>query len=130
MKIKFIKSLQIKKYRDSHQLFVVEGEKLVDELLKQPLYKIDTLFHTPEYSIPSQNNSFNRIQISDKELERISGLKSPNKVLATVKMFQPERNDLQSAGLILLLDNVKDPGNLGTIIRTAEWFGISQNYRF
>jgi len=122
--IKFIKSLRIKKYRDNHQLFIVEGEKLVNELMSQSTYKIDTVFHTQEYGIPETDLRFNSILISDKELAQISTLKSPNKVVATVKITAKFELNLQESDLVLLLDNVKDPGNLGTIIRTAEWYGI------
>ena len=124
--IKFVKSLQIKKYRDSHQLFVVEGEKLVSELLAQNTYKIDTIFHTSDYNLSGLNASINHISISENELARISSLKTPNKVLATVKMKKHFTTDFSGNELVLLLDNIKDPGNLGTIIRTAEWFGIKQ----
>ncbi len=124
--IKFIKSLQIKKYRDSNKLFVVEGEKMVNELLSQSTFKIDTLFCTADYNLKSENISFNTIEISEKDLEKISAFKSPNKVLATVKMRDKKSIDFNKSNLILILDNIKDPGNLGTIIRTAEWFGISQ----
>lgn len=124
--IKFVKSLQIKKYRDSHQLFVVEGEKLVNDLLAQSNYKVDTLFHTDAFKIGTAIQGYNNILVSDKDLERMSGLKSPNKVIATVKIQSHKMDDFENIQTVLLLDNVKDPGNLGTIIRTAEWFGIKQ----
>lgn len=123
--IKFVNSLQIKKYRDNHQLFTVEGEKLVAELANQSLYKVDTLFHTADFEVDSSIRASNTLLISDKDLTRISALKTPNKVLATVKMNTSTTVNSKKPGLILLLDNVKDPGNLGTIIRTAEWFGIT-----
>jgi len=123
--IKLIKSLQIKKYRDLHGLFVVEGVKLVNELLTQFHFKIDGIFYTSDFedSIPKNIHSF---EITAKELERISGFKNPNKVLAVVK--QPKENAINYTedNLILVLDTVNDPGNLGTIIRTADWFGIRQ----
>ncbi|MFK8038011.1 MAG: TrmH family RNA methyltransferase [Crocinitomicaceae bacterium] len=124
--IKFVKSLQIKKYRDSQQLFVVEGEKLVNDLLSQSNYKIDTLFHTNEFKPNDAIQTYNSIIVNDKDLERMSSLKTPNKVLATVKMQINKAINIEDNKLILLLDNVKDPGNLGTIIRTAEWFGIKR----
>lgn len=124
--IKFVKSLQIKKYRDSHQRFIVEGEKLVDELLAQNKYKIDSIFHTADYLFDATKSSGNHILITDKDLERISALKSPNKVLATVHIRKHFEIDLIGNELVLVLDNIKDPGNLGTIIRTAEWYGIKQ----
>jgi len=124
--IKLIKSLQIKKYRDSHGLFIIEGEKMISELLTQSKFKVDTLFYTDEFKLEGISNSIHKVQITAKELDRISGLKSPNKVLATVKMLEPIGIDFDTDHLVLLLDDIKDPGNLGTIIRTADWFGVKQ----
>jgi len=123
--IKLVKSLQIKKYRDLHRLFVVEGVKLVDELIEQSHFKIDGIFYTSGYDrkLPGTIHSF---EITENELSRISGLKSPNKVLAVVKYPSETPIDYSSENLILLLDNINDPGNLGTIIRTADWFGIKE----
>lgn len=123
--IKLVKSLQMKKYRDLHQLFVVEGVKLVEELFEQSTFKIDGVFHTPAFegNIPRSVHTF---QISESELERISGLKTPNKVLAVVKYPEHKDIDFDEENLILILDNINDPGNLGTIIRTADWFGVHQ----
>ncbi len=123
--IKLVKSLQIKKYRDLNRLFVVEGVKLVRELIEQSHFKIDGIFYTKDFDerIPSHIHSF---EISDNELERISGLKNPNRVLAVVKYPTETPIDLDEDNLVLILDNVNDPGNLGTIIRTADWFGIKQ----
>jgi len=121
--IKLVKSLQIKKYRDLNRKFVVEGIKLVNELIEQTHFKVDAIFHTPdcEINIPSHIHSF---QISTTELGRISGLKSPNKVLAVVKYPKDLAVDLTKENAVLVLDTINDPGNLGTIIRTADWFGI------
>jgi len=124
--IKLIKSLQLKKYRDNYQLFVVEGEKMIAELLTQSNFKINTIFHTQDYDHTQISSRFHRVLVTPKELERISGLKTPNKVLATVNMPSASKLDLDETNLILLLDDIKDPGNLGTILRTADWFGITQ----
>ena len=123
--IKLVKSLQIKKYRDLNRLFVVEGVKLVQELLQQTHFKIDGIFYTKDFeeSIPNNIHSF---EITNNELERISGLKNPNRVLAVVKYPTEQPIDFTADNLVLVLDNVNDPGNLGTIIRTADWFGIKQ----
>lgn len=123
--IKLVKSLQIKKYRDLHRLFVVEGVKLVEELLEQSSFKVDGIFYTNDYDgkIPKQIHSY---LISPTELERISGLKTPNKVLAVVKYPSNQSIDLEAENMVIALENINDPGNLGTIIRTADWFGINQ----
>ena len=112
--IKFIKSLKQKKFRLQHQLFVVEGEKIVNDFLNSD-WKIEQIYATKEWEGDA-------VEVSIKELERISSLKTPNKVLAIIKM--PQRKSVISGNLVLALDNIKDPGNLGTIIRLADWFGI------
>lgn len=122
--IKLIKSLQIKKSRQSNRLFVVEGVKLVEELLQQKKFKIDGVFFTEDFEseLPKNIHTF---KISPTELERISGLVTPNKVLAVVKYPTEIVPDWSSENFVLILDEIKDPGNLGTILRTADWFGIN-----
>ena len=112
--IKFIKSLKQKKFRLQHQLFVVEGEKIVNEFLNSD-WEIKQIYATKEWKGDA-------VKVSNKELERISFLKKPNKVLAIIKI--PQRKSIVSGNLVLALESVKDPGNLGTIIRLADWFGI------
>lgn len=120
--IKFIKSLQDKKTREAEKLFVVEGIKPVSELLMHSNFKIKAIYTTRDQaiSIPDQ---LPHHRISETELERISGLVSPNVVLAVAEMPEPSE-DLPNEDLTLILDEIKDPGNLGTILRTADWFGI------
>ena len=128
-KIKFINSIKKKKYRDQHKCFFVEGDKLVDELINSD-FIITELFTTNEWMINNrnfilENKSFEITEITNEELSKISSLSTPNKVLAIVN--QPTYNydkKLISNKLNLLLDNINDPGNLGTIIRIADWFGI------
>ena len=124
--IKFLKSLQIKKQRDISKRFVIEGEKMVNELLTQSKYEIDTIYHTNIFDIDSVPTSINCELISDKDLERISGFKKANKVFAIVKQVSNNTIDYNEKNLILVLDDINDPGNLGTIIRTADWFGVTQ----
>jgi TrmH family RNA methyltransferase len=122
-KIKFIKSLQQKKYRIENGLFVAEGEKIVNEALTFVPESIVGVYHTSDYHV--SKNETNHEIISDKELSRISGLKSPNKCLALIRTgFQPKVSDNNTGTLVL--DGIQDPGNLGTIIRTADWFGIKK----
>ena len=118
--IKLIRSLVLKKCRYQHQLFVVEGRKNVAELLSSN-YKMDSLYATHDWI--HENPNSNAIQVTSAELTRISNLKSPNDVLAVVKMKDNLRCSDQ--GLVLALDNISDPGNLGTIIRMSDWFGVS-----
>ncbi|MBN4072954.1 RNA methyltransferase [Crocinitomix catalasitica] len=122
-------SLQQKKHRDSQKKFIAEGVKIVKELLDQDRFSIDGIYFTSEleFSIPEGVNS---TEISHKELERISNLKTPNKTLAIVNY----RQDLNSTedefqttlkGPVIVLEDIQNPNNLGSIIRTADWFGIS-----
>ncbi|WP_196892356.1 TrmH family RNA methyltransferase [Aureivirga marina] len=118
--IKFINSLHNKKFRIKHGLFIAEGIKVVNELLDSNL-ELHELYATEDFNIklniPVQ-------EISEQELKKISGLKSPNKVLALFKI--PENKELKHEGLIVALDTINDPGNLGTIIRLCDWFGVEQ----
>jgi TrmH family RNA methyltransferase len=114
--IKFIRSLSLKKNRIKSQLFVVEGVKNVKEFINSD-YEIDSIY--------CLDDSFkNSIKISNKELERISQLFSSNKVLAIVKM--PNFNFENFGNSVIALDSIQDPGNLGTIIRLCDWFGINE----
>ena len=119
--IKYIRSLQQKKYRKATGLFVAEGVKLVDELLKAG-FKPQFLYTTHPEILPEQAPSFEVIREAD--LIRMSGLRSPNKVLAVFPIPEPATITLDA--WILALDGVSDPGNLGTIIRLCDWFGIRQ----
>lgn len=125
--IKHIQSLRMKKFRDQHGLFIAEGDKIVRELLGGPL-EVNMICALPEWisrwqaQIPKELTCH---EVDQKTLGRISTSRSPNQALALVR--QPAY-DLPSSfdkeDLILLLDTIQDPGNLGSIIRTADWFGI------
>ena len=117
--LKLITSLSQKKYRQKHKLFAVEGVKVVHEFLNS-YFELDILFST-ETSFSHLNNY---IEISEQELNKISTLKTPNKVLALFKI--PEQQRVAPAGLIIALDTINDPGNLGAIIRLCDWFGVEQ----
>ena len=117
--IKLITSLKQKKFRIQHQLFVVEGVKVVQEFLNSS-YELDIVFSSDTDF--SSTDKF--IEVTDQELKKISSLKNPNKVLAIFKI--PNQINPIMGGLILALDSINDPGNLGTIIRLCDWFGIEQ----
>jgi len=122
--IKYIRGLSLKKNRIKEQCFVVEGEKSLAELLNSSI-EIVELFALKDW-IDENKLVFDKIQaISFKELERISNLKSPNKVLAVVRMRKQVILQ-QEAAVILVLDDINDPGNLGTIIRMCDWCGVKQ----
>lgn len=115
--IKRVKALQQKKFRDETGLFMVEGEKMVDEAVASP-FKVE--------------NIYRREDIGEDAMKRISALSSPSPVLAVVRKPEDIYIDevgkltslLSKGGLYLALDTIRDPGNLGTILRIADWFGI------
>ena len=117
--LKLIISLSQKKYRHKYKLFIVEGIKVVQEFLNSS-YELEILFSTE--SSFSYLDSF--IEVSEQELKKISSLKTPNKVIALFKI--PVEKNSSPSGLIVALDAINDPGNLGTIIRLCDWFGIDQ----
>jgi TrmH family RNA methyltransferase len=119
--IKLITSLQQKKYRQKHNLFIAEGIKVVSEYLNSS-FELDTLYVTDRSLFSVESHQM--IEITENELKKISQLKSPNKVVALFKI--PARIDLQHQGVTLALDAINDPGNLGTIIRLCDWFGIQE----
>ncbi|WP_438977180.1 TrmH family RNA methyltransferase [Polaribacter sp.] len=116
--LKLITSLSQKKYRQKHKLFVAEGVKVVNELLNSS-FELDQLFATEDFDTQNKNCQI----ISNEELRKISSLKTPNKVLGIFKI--PAEKEISNKGLILVLDDINDPGNLGTIIRLCDWFGIT-----
>ncbi|THU38071.1 RNA methyltransferase [Niastella caeni] len=124
--VKYIQSLSHKKLRDSEGVFVAEGPKLINELLSARL-PLQQLYAVKEWIDGQDKNIATTVtEVSASELERISLLQTPNQVLGIFKKpaftaSKPERNTLS-----LMLDTIQDPGNMGTIIRCADWFGISQ----
>jgi TrmH family RNA methyltransferase len=130
--IKHLSSLKMKKFRDDLQEFTVEGSKLVMEVLKSR-FRVIEIFAEQEWI--SKNNMFLSgisvpvTQITAAEMERITALSSPGPVLALVKIpgkaMTPDPA-INEKSLILALDDIRDPGNLGTIIRIADWFGIDE----
>jgi len=128
-KIKFIKSLVQKKNRTAQGLFVAEGVKVVNDLVNSN-YNINEVFATDVYLDAHKtlllNKPFDIVKVTEKELERISSLKTPHQVVAVCKSKQ---NVCDTQALkknwSFVLDGINDPGNLGTIIRIAHWFGIN-----
>jgi TrmH family RNA methyltransferase len=125
--VKYIQSLAHKKFREEEGLFIVEGVKMVEELLIEHPEKIVQLYGTQLWV--NRLSQFSAFQcpvsvIDDKTLIRISQLKTPNEVLALVKLPQQMDVGVVKNGLTVVLDQLQDPGNLGTIIRTCDWFGV------
>jgi RNA methyltransferase, TrmH family len=123
--IKFVNSLKQKKFIQEHGLFIAEGTKLVEELMNSSI-TVKDIYGTSEFFRKTPiDKSINRFEIKESELERISAFSTPNEVLAVceIPVHQLEVSSLNDK-LTLVLDEIKDPGNLGTIIRIADWFGI------
>lgn len=121
---KYIQSLFHKKQRDALNLFIVEGVKGVDELLNssmqvQKIYALDNWEHPKMHKAPI-------VRISESALQQVSALQTPNKVLAIAAQPVMEVQPPVKGKWILALDGIKDPGNMGTLIRIADWFGIQQ----
>lgn len=123
--IKNIKSLELKKFRDEKGLFVAEGHKLVGELSGK--FRCVLLVATAEWLDNRKNIRADRIEsVTPDELKRASLLKTPQDVLAvfSIPLDKTDMATAASSNLVLALDDVQDPGNLGTIVRIADWFGI------
>lgn len=124
--IKLINSLKMGKYRRQHQLFVAEGTTNVLEFMHsgieiQSLYATQSWLKTNAFQIKDVDYS----EVSMKEMGKISALKNPSEVLGVFAIPIQTEPDLSTMNdLILMIDDIRDPGNLGTIIRTADWFGI------
>jgi TrmH family RNA methyltransferase len=119
--IKLITGLQQKKYRNEHQLFLAEGVKVIQELLQSNIV-LDHLFETESIfeTVPTAQKTL----IKEADMKRMSALNTPSSCLAVFHIPAPKPID--SKGLIVALDDIRDPGNLGTIIRLCDWFGVTQ----
>jgi TrmH family RNA methyltransferase len=128
LKIKYIQSLGQKKFRDEYHVFVAEGPKIVHELLTSGTAKITELYAVKDWLDKNRQYCKGILaeSVTEFELEKISQLTTPQKVLAVAEKFT-WNGTLSAAGKITLaLDGVQDPGNLGAIVRIADWFDISQ----
>ncbi len=126
--IKYIRSLHAHKFRQIHRQYLVEGEKMIKELLEseqkiEHIYALESWLDNYHAIISKNQISFTII--NNDTLEKISALHTPNRVVAIVHQQNNEwdMNEKLSSGIYVVADNIKDPGNLGTMIRTADWFG-------
>jgi TrmH family RNA methyltransferase len=119
--IKLISSLHQKKHRQTHQLFLAEGIKGIQELLDAH-FELDHLY-TTEFDFETVSDSLKTL-VTLADLKKMSALATPNTCLAVFKI--PKEKEINSSGLIVALDDIRDPGNLGTILRLCDWFGIEQ----
>ncbi|NQY06742.1 MAG: RNA methyltransferase [Flavobacteriaceae bacterium] len=117
--IKLIKALSVKKYRNKHRLFIVEGLKTINEFINSE-YKLHQLYLVDEAGFHAIEN---KEIITKAEMKKISSLKNPSSALAIFEII--DEGVIDNKGLKLALDDIRDPGNLGTIIRLCDWFGVS-----
>ena len=127
--VKYIQSLGHKKFRDAEGVFIAEGPKIVGEFLQSDKLRLVKCFATEKWLLENEKLLNDKelliVRTDDKELDRISFHPAPNQVLAvfTKPVFETPR---LATGLTLLLDTIQDPGNLGTLLRTADWFGVKR----
>ncbi len=127
--ISFIKSLHLKKNRDAEQLFIAEGVKTVLELINDKNNLVTQLYAEVDFIEKNkkllEDSNVNCFEVNERELQRISLQVAPNKVLAVCNYFKGR--DIKINGtkdFCIFLDDIRDPGNFGTIIRLASWFGV------
>jgi TrmH family RNA methyltransferase len=121
--VKDIQSLRHKKFREETGLFTAEGPKIVSELMQLIPEHFDAVYAVKDFLLQHKTNKVKCVEIDERTLEKISQLQTPNEVIAVIRQFEPVIPSA-SGKLCLYLDAVQDPGNLGTIIRIADWFGI------
>ena len=121
--IKWVHSLEMKKNRKREGLFVAEGPKVAGDLL--PRFRLHSVFATDEWTGGDSIGADVRVErVDDDTLRRLSFLQHPQQVVAVMEMNKEEKVEVDADRLTIMLDGVQDPGNLGTIIRIADWFGI------
>ena len=126
--VKYIKSLQLKKYRTQHQAFVVEGGKSVLELLKSG-FETEYLFVTEPF-YRQHGHSFPKSVafdvVTEDDLVKAGTFSSNNAALAVAHMQEHPPLRVAAEELVIALDDIRDPGNLGTIVRIADWYGVTK----
>ena len=124
-KVKYIRSLELKKFRNENNVFVAEGNKLVADML--PAFECELLIAKPSWMATQGDIPAKELLVAEKDdIRKASFLKNPQDVLAIFKRPNWDITEITpEKELVLALDGIQDPGNLGTIIRLADWFGIS-----
>ena len=125
----YIRSLSLKKFRQKYNNFIIEGDKMVSELLAQVPHQVEQIFALSpwinQYAQKLKKAGISVQEVNERELKKISSLKTPNQALAIVRQWEPDfQADQLKDSLSLYLDGIQNPGNMGTILRTADWFGI------
>ncbi len=121
--VKDIQSLRHKKFREESGLFIAEGPKIVSELIQLIPEQFVAIYALKDWLQQHPTNQIKCVEIDERTLEKLSQLQTPNVVIAVIRQFRPVAPSAADR-LCLYLDTVQDPGNLGTIVRIADWFGI------
>ena len=121
---KYIQSLGQKKPRDADNVFIAEGPKLVNELLLSPICNVTHIYAVSNWIAQNKQLQSEIVEVTHEELEKISQLNTPNQVVAIAEKIKWNGEPQVKNKVSLVLDTIQDPGNLGTIIRLADWFGI------
>ncbi len=123
--LKYIQSLFHKMGRDQEGLFIAEGPKIVTEFSADKTIRIRKMYALPSF-LNKIKIAIDSTEVTEEELQKISQNKTPNEVLAVVEKIKWEENLKSKDSICIALDTIQDPGNLGTIIRLADWFGVKQ----
>ncbi len=124
-KVKYINSLGDKKLRDAGKVFIAEGPKIINELLGEKLMEPREIFALKDWIQQNENPALPVTEIDDIMLERLSFLSTPNQVVGLFSI--PEHSPVSLKNKVsIIADGIQDPGNLGTIVRCADWFGVQQ----
>src|SRR5690606_2549213 len=129
--IKNINALRQKKNRQKSGRFMAEGIKVVDELLKEDHIRIEEIFALETWvdkyiHLQQTHSHINVVPVTERELKQLSSLESPQQVMAICQCPAPEPIPALKGKITLMLESVRDPGNVGTIVRIADWFGIGR----
>lgn len=125
-KIKQLQSLKLKKFRQKYNLFLAEGDKIIDSLLNHRASLIQELIATATWITQNQDKTshLSLIEANDSDIKNISSLQSPASVIAVMKIPAEKEIDFKCVKKTIYLDDVQDPGNVGTIIRLADWYSV------
>src|SRR5262245_4634180 len=121
--VKYIQSLGQKKWRDAENEFIAEGPKLVNELLAAANCRVTKVYAVKGWIDGNSPGDAEVVEISETDLNKISQLSTPNQVLAVARKLNWSGDPVISGNISLALDTIQDPGNMGTIVRVADWFG-------
>lgn len=130
-RIKYLRSLKLKKLRQKYNIFTVEGDKIVSELLQSTNVEIEAIIATPQWQLPPFNPSLINLppieRADEKDFKQFSNFSNPSSVFVIVRQRKMEwQEESVKNNFSLYLDGIQDPGNFGTILRIADWFGMPQ----